>query len=251
VAHRVTLRYCILPMLFGAVLTACTGAGASDVHATHQTIPDSVSTLPAASSHTIVTPAETSSSSSTSPATGKTAAVSTSSGVTPWELLQQRALHLPSLPASNACPTTPFQLASHVDGGGDFGPTYLAFGSGPVYPIIYNLDPTSGIVRFGVLSPGQGEARQDKVLWIASPVYKGRALIRGKRLGANGDLEFSPYNPQPGDLQFPIDTGASGADSALGWRDLPSSIAIPAPGCYGFQVDGANFSDVIVFDVAA
>ena len=69
------------------------------------------------------------------------------------------------------------------------------------------------------------------------------ALIRGHRLDGTGTFPFASPN---GELTLAA-AGQSGH-----WRLVQSSLlqAI-APGCYGIQVDGDGFSEVIVFAVQA
>lgn len=182
------------------------------------------------------------------PPTPTAVAAPTSAAV--WDRLAQRPLRLPTLPAGAACPVTPWQPASQLVPG-DFGPSYLAFGPGPIYPLIYHFDPRQRAVPFAAL-PAFAEARkQDKILWIAAPTYRQPALIRGHQLGGSQSLQLASGEAGPAPaLRFPAATGASSADTAQGWRDQPSFAVVPAPGCYAFQVDGLPFSDVIVFHVS-
>jgi hypothetical protein len=43
-------------------------------------------------------------------------------------------------------------------------------------------------------------------------------------------------------------TTAGSPGEEPGWREWPSYIYVPAPGCFGYQVDGTSFSEVIVFE---
>ena len=48
------------------------------------------------------------------------------------------------------------------------------------------------------------------------------------------------------ELQLP--PGRSNPDTSKGgWRNWPSYTRVQTPGCYAYQVDGTNFSYVIVF----
>jgi hypothetical protein len=91
-----------------------------------------------------------------------------------------------------------------------------------------------------------------KVAWISRPEYTGPALIRGRRIDAAGEVRFvvggGPSTPE---LHFEYDTGVRAAGSNEGWRFLPSSVVIGATGCYGFQIDGLDWSVVIVMDTTA
>ncbi len=86
-----------------------------------------------------------------------------------------------------------------------------------------------------------------KVLWVSSPDYTEQAIIRGKQL--DGPNTLGVEGPLP-ELDFPLQTGVTSDGTASGWRDLPSTTYVPAPGCYAYQVDGINFSYVLVFQAA-
>jgi hypothetical protein len=74
---------------------------------------------------------------------------------------------------------------------------------------------------------------------VVSPTYSGPALARGHRLDEIGGFPFT--NPA-GKLVIPEAKGTKG------WRIFGSTIDQKvAPGCYGVQVDGSSFSEVIVF----
>jgi hypothetical protein len=66
-------------------------------------------------------------------------------------------------------------------------------------------------------------------------------LIRGRQLdGPHTIVMSSMVDPQlgPGDTinGFPA-----------GWREWPGATYLRTPGCYAWQVDGTDFSTVIVF----
>jgi hypothetical protein len=123
-----------------------------------------------------------------------------------------------------------------------------AIGKGPVYAIsLFSL------ARTGVL-PFEYPPRPDlfprsvwggQVLkWIGEPRYVGPVLIRGRqingphRLGfGNGTVPFSEMQLPPG----------HGDPQVGGWRGWGGYARFRAPGCYGVQVDGTTFSEVIVF----
>jgi hypothetical protein len=87
-----------------------------------------------------------------------------------------------------------------------------------------------------------------KVLWVSRPSYNGPVLIRGRQLngpdGVGFGLDLVPF----AELQFPPGTRAGAPPTANGWRNWPSTTRIRSPGCYGWQIDGDNFSEVIVID---
>lgn len=148
--------------------------------------------------------------------------VSTSdaSKVSAGQTLQNRPLHLPAIPANAACPVsaeTNLPTAGvRVNGG--LVPDY-GYGRGPVY-LSGQLVWYAGVYA----------------MFVVSPEYGGPVLARGHRLDQDGSFPFS--SP----LVLPE------AQGTKAWRIFGSSINDRvAPGCYGVQVDGSNFSDVIVF----
>jgi hypothetical protein len=129
-------------------------------------------------------------------------------------------LKLPSLQPGSACPVSAQQDFSN--GPGNKLPGY-GFGPGPVF--------FSGQTQWfsGVYA-----------LILVSPAYSGKVVVRGHQLdGTNG----MPFRGQQGDGNITIAPGSPGQ-----WRQS-DAIVSGAPGCYGLQVDGDNFSEIIVFSV--
>lgn len=151
-----------------------------------------------------------------------------------WSALRQRPLHLPRLAPSAPCP----KLLGHAVSP-DFGPV---LGDGPVYPAIGS---DTGIMPTGDFN---------KVLWIIAPTYTSPALIRGHQVDGpgtltfNGGLDQSTYQgdwhdaPRLPDLRL-----MGGAGYGTPWANFPTYTKVPAPGCYGYQVDGLNFSYTLIF----
>ncbi len=149
----------------------------------------------------------------------------------------RRPLHLPHPRSGEACPVGCAHSVSP-----DFGP---ALGPGPVYPVglgskgvlsfVYPPDPKS--VYAGSAWGGQ------KVLWVGRATYRGPVLIRGARLDGSGRIGFGLDIVPWDDLEFPPISELSPPQ----WRNWPSTTRLRAPGCYGYQVDGLDFSLVIVF----
>ncbi|HUB40694.1 MAG TPA: hypothetical protein VMA72_17750 [Streptosporangiaceae bacterium] len=91
----------------------------------------------------------------------------------------------------------------------------------------------------------QGRGGQ-KVLWFGAPSYSGPVLIRGARLDGNSPVAFQLGDSRAlPEMQLP--PGPSENLSASGWRNWPSQTLLKAPGCYAWQIDGTNFSTVVVF----
>ncbi len=148
-----------------------------------------------------------------------------------------RPLHLPTVAKGGSCPADQGRTVSKTYG--------LALGPGPLYPVGLGAQ---GVLLFGYPPPpGSGWGRTwsgNKVLWVGSPSYSGPVLIRGHQLDGPYALGFSlGTSTARSDLQLP---SGKGQDPG-GWRGWPSYTRLRAPGCYGYQVDGTNFSTVIVF----
>jgi hypothetical protein len=175
--------------------------------------------------------------------------------------LRDRPFNTPALGAGGACPATQSHQDLHpiVQGGKGKGPGF-GFGPGPAY--------LSGVV---VLYPGGF----DNEVWLIEPAYTGPVLVRGRQMNGNHVVTFqqpitfpdsglsSPGSPPPGQPDttvtiegaaipfYPeLDLPAMSATDAPGyWRMFFARTHIDAAGCYAFQIDGANFSVVIVFQV--
>jgi hypothetical protein len=129
-------------------------------------------------------------------------------------------LKLPNLQPGGTCPVSAQQdFASQP---GNKLPGY-GFGPGPVF--------LSGQTQWfsGVYA-----------LFLVSPAYSGKVVVRGHQLdGTNG----MPFRGQQGDGNITIAPSSPGQ-----WRQSDAVVS-GAPGCYGLQVDGDNFSEIIVFSV--
>jgi hypothetical protein len=87
----------------------------------------------------------------------------------------------------------------------------------------------------------KGSAYWHKTLWAVDPSYDGPVLIRGAGIDPPRAIRFGYDERQLRELEFP-------AEETNSWRYGPSVSILPGPGCYAFQVDGATFSKVIVFE---
>jgi hypothetical protein len=118
----------------------------------------------------------------------------------------------------------------------------LALGDGPVYPV--------GLDANGVLSTVTRDGVYlQKVLWVSAPSYQGPVLIRGSRLDGPGNVQFATGSAAPTNEFRLLEPGASSPGEGAGWREWPSYTEVPQPGCYAYQVDGIDFSSVVVFAV--
>ena len=127
-----------------------------------------------------------------------------------------------------------------------FGGTGI--GPGPVYP---GLGGTSGVLTAVKDSQYGGPWQGQKVFWYIAPSYRGRVLIRGKRLDGHGWLGFNGTRAPKDELRIePYDTVAWSGQPPHS-RGIPSAVRVLTPGCYGAQFDGTSFSRTMVFAVAA
>jgi hypothetical protein len=156
--------------------------------------------------------------------------------------LRQRPLHIEKLGAGEACLTARPRRLSPA-----FGP---GLGDGPVYPVGF---PKSGVLRFPYPPPKNSlfagsEWGGQKVLWVSDPRYDGPILIRGEQLDGSNQVRFGQGSAAI--LQELAFRRHSADNWEGGWRNFPSYTRLRGPGCYAYQVDGAGFSDVIIFRAA-
>jgi hypothetical protein len=153
--------------------------------------------------------------------------------------LRQRSLHIPHLNAAESCPISRPRTLSPA-----FAP---GLGSGPVYPVgfakrsvlAFEYPPPKNSLFAGSEWGGQ------KVLWVSNPSYDGPILIRGHQLDGANAVRFGQGGTT---LLNELGFRRGEADNWTGgWRNFPSYTRLRAGGCYAYQVDGAGFSDIIVF----
>jgi hypothetical protein len=149
----------------------------------------------------------------------------------------RRPLAFPSVRPGDECPTT---SGRHFDSG-QFGG--LALGEGPVQPIVAGggLAP-QGILTFRSIGVSRGWY-EIKTLWFARPEYRGPVFIRGRQLDG-------PHTIVSGEGHTLVDPQLGPGDTLNGiegWREWPGGTSLRTPGCYAWQVDGTDFSQVIVF----
>jgi hypothetical protein len=158
-----------------------------------------------------------------------------------WTSLR-RPLHLPKVAPAATCPVSKIDrrvdwTRMHIFGG--FG-----IGRGPVYPglpsgsFVAMRDQQYGSKWFG-----------EKVFWFVVPSYRGRVLIRGRRIDAPGRMGFNGARTPNAELRVePYDTvGWSGQPRYS--RGIPSAVRVLEKGCYAFQIDGTTFSRTVVVAV--
>jgi hypothetical protein len=143
-----------------------------------------------------------------------------------------RPLRLPHVALGEVCPTTSDHPVTTEDFAG------VALGTGPVEP----LTAATPIVA----------QRPDgwygtKTLWFTLPSYAGAVLVRGARIDGEGLVGFGEQ-PLIGHLIIP--PGPTINEGADGYRQAPGGTFVEAPGCYAWQVDGSEFSYVLIFKAA-
>jgi hypothetical protein len=155
----------------------------------------------------------------------------------PWKALQ-RPLDLPTVEPGAPCPVSTIDPRVDWRSVNAFGD---GIGRGPVYP---GMGEEATIVLRPVGTPWL----RTKVFWYVKPSYRGRVLIRGRRLDAPGSLRFGEQRLSH---QLRIRSGQSvqWAGQPEGSRGLPSAVRALAGGCYGAQMDGTSFSRTVVFNV--
>ena len=164
----------------------------------------------------------------------------------------RRPLRLPSVTAGDACPVSPIR---RVPAGAGSSGSFMALGSGPLQ--LSGADRQSTVT----MSAPEGSWLDQKVIWVVDPTYDGPLLLRGRRIDGDGPLRFDRYLGAVGytggagdgerhpELAYVRDgLNADGDPTASSY---PSGIHVSSPGCYAIQVDGAGFSQTLVFRAAA
>jgi hypothetical protein len=153
--------------------------------------------------------------------------------------LLTRPMRLPSLAPGMTCPrSTPTSRSPFVQPADALG-----FGGAPLYPIgmYMNFDAT---LHLRDTTPSPDGLYEVKVVWANVP-YQGPVVVRVGRLDGPGRglvrIHDNPAASAGDAVVFPL-------DRAVG--DWPSSTFVSGPGCYAYQIDGAAFSEVVVFLVA-
>jgi hypothetical protein len=146
----------------------------------------------------------------------------------------RRPLRLPGLGPGRSCPATavvgPPMTAAHPVAA-------VAVGAGPVYSVLVRADPDGRLDQSAV------------AYWDAPTPLGGVAIVRGHRLGAPGDRirflndrqEYSPVHV--------LDPAAAHPAGERGrwWR---ATRLRAGAGCYGLQIDGPGFSEVLVVELS-
>jgi hypothetical protein len=160
-----------------------------------------------------------------------------------WAALR-RPLHLPIVAPGSHCPVSKIDRSVPWGRVRIFGASGI--GPGPVYP---GLGATSGLLNVTKDTQYGSQWQGQKVFWYITPSYRGRVLLRGKRLDGAGWLGFNGMRVPRDELRIePYDT-VSWSGQPRYSRGIPSGVRALSSGCYGVQVDGKTFSNVVVFEV--
>jgi hypothetical protein len=155
----------------------------------------------------------------------------------PWRKLH-RPLHLPRVMPGAACPVSAVDRRVDIFGGS-------AIGRGPVYPI---LGSSGELVTTTVAYANGVPWFSGKVFWYVKPSYRGRVLIRGRRLDGPQSLRFNGVRRR--ELRIKPHQTVSWRGKPTGSRGVPSIVRSQTSGCYGVQIDGTTFSRVVAFIVS-
>jgi len=164
-----------------------------------------------------------------------------------WNTLRARPLILPTLGPGVACPAAQGRTVYP-----SFGP---AIGDGPAYIVGMGTD---GVLHATAPTPhGKGSATWGSqfAFFIIAPSYHGAVLARGHQLDGPNPLLFNGGLDQMNGFDQTTPTlltqlrMESGPAYGSPWSNFASYLRMQAPGCYGIQMDGDTFSEIIVFRV--
>ena len=149
-------------------------------------------------------------------------------------------LHLPTLASGAKCPVSRVDSRVQWNRIRTFG---SGIGPGPAYP---GLGNHTGLL-FASRSQYGGPWFGQKVFWYVRPTYRGPVLIRGARLDGPESVGFNGHKQPDPELRIEPGQTVHWDGQPPGSRGVPSGVRVRTPGCYGFQINGTNFSRVVVF----
>jgi hypothetical protein len=159
------------------------------------------------------------------------AGAASSTSADDWKSLR-RPLHIPHIAAGSKCPAsapnTNFDFAANGVGQG--------YGPGPAYPVFPYTPPRAGL-DFDYPPPRESGSKWggQKVLWFLAPGNGPRVLVRGRQLDGSNRVRFG-FAPTPVTELRIIGSGGH-----------PATTRLRTGGCYGYQIDGRDYSRVIMF----
>ena len=153
----------------------------------------------------------------------------------------RRSIHLPKLEPGAACPLSSVDTRIAWQRMNIFGGTGI--GRGPVYP---GLGSSSGLLRATRDEQYGGPWFGTKVFWFVLPSYRGRVLIRGRRLDGVQRMGFNGEKVPAPELRIESYDTVSWHGQPRFSRGVPSAVRVLVPGCYGIQIDGTSFSRTVI-----
>ena len=143
-----------------------------------------------------------------------------------------RPLRLPGPGRDGSCPATPVVGPRLTV---DHPVAAVAVGTGPVVPVLFRAGPGGVLDRSAV------------AYWDAPEPLGGVVIVRGHRLGAPRDQIRFIQDDQPATAVHVLDPAAAHPDGRRGswWR---ATRLLAGAGCYGLQIDGPRFSQVLVVE---
>jgi hypothetical protein len=146
-----------------------------------------------------------------------------------WSQLR-RSLHLPVLSPGELCPVSNARPRHGLAG---------ALGADPPFPLQF----PQAIADLGRATPRNDARYAYPARWLAPPRFAGRVLVRSRRLDRPATIGFSKTAHGRRLAELKLSFAASPR-----WRTRGRAyVLVPSPGCYGFQVDGLDFSNAVVF----
>ena len=156
-------------------------------------------------------------------------------------LLQRKATSLPDGAKRASQPATPVGGCPRTEGRRIAQAYGFALGDGPVYAVGFGPDGVANYDR----THQDGGWHYIKVLWLAAREYDGPVQVHGRQLDGPNELRFQDGADPATELRLPSGDGSGRR------REWPTHVRLRAPGCYVLRVEGADFSEEIVFQAVA
>ena len=92
-----------------------------------------------------------------------------------------------------------------------------------------------------------------KTLWVSNDKYRGIALVRGGRIDREGAILFYPGGGPDyvSEMRLTEEPWVRGPSTPSGWREWNSGVFFPEPGCYAYQIDGEDFTSIVIVEATA
>ncbi len=167
-----------------------------------------------------------------------------------WATLSGNPLKLPTVKAGAACP-----INATVAGAVPAFP--LAAGTSPVY--VQGTGPRLTLPFTPAESFPDATSNWGgiKAIWAIAPSYTGPILLRGARLdgvgavrfnGGLGQLRGNNEGTEPIQNDLRLHGGSAGPGN---WSLWTTFFRLQSAGCYGLQLDGENFTQILIFQATS